>query len=120
MNPEKTLTTLRDELRKFAQERDWQPFHTPKNLAMALIVEAAELVEHFQWLSPEQSASLDEKTQEEVAQELADIQIYLARLADVLGVDLMEAAYRKLAINAAKYPVETARGSAAKYRPNRL
>ncbi len=120
MSQEKTLTTLRDELRNFAQERDWEPFHTPKNLAMALIVEAAELVEHFQWLSPEQSATLDEKKREEVAQELADIQIYLARLADVLGVDLMEAAYRKLAINATKYPVETAQGSAAKYRPNRL
>ncbi len=115
MTQEKTLITLRDELREFAREREWEPFHTPKNLAMALIVEAAELVEHFQWLSPEQSAALDEKALDEVAQEMADIQIYLARLADVLGVDLMDAAYRKLTINAEKYPVEKATGSAAKY-----
>lgn len=120
MSKKKTLTTLRDELRAFAREREWEQFHTPKNLAMALIVEAAELVEHFQWLSPEQSTALEEKTLDEVAMELADIQIYLARLADILGVDLVEAAYRKLTINAAKYPVETARGSAAKARPNRL
>ncbi|MGD9787725.1 MAG: nucleotide pyrophosphohydrolase [Sulfuricellaceae bacterium] len=106
---------LRDKIRAFAREREWEPFHTPKNLAMALIVEAAELVEHFQWLTPEQSAALDEKTREEVAQEVADILIYLTRLADVLGIDLARAADAKLALNARKYPVEKSRGSAAKY-----
>ncbi len=106
---------LRDKVRAFAREREWEPFHTPKNLAMALIVEAAELVEHFQWLSPEQSAALDEKTREEVAQEAADILIYLTRLADVLDIDLAQAADAKLALNARKYPVEKSRGSAAKY-----
>lgn len=113
---DKTLTNLRDQLRVFAREREWEPFHTPKNLAMALIVEAAELVEHFQWLTPEQSARLEAKTREEVEQELADIQIYLTRLADVLGIDLMDAAFRKLQLNAQKYPVEKARGRATKYK----
>jgi NTP pyrophosphatase (non-canonical NTP hydrolase) len=112
---DKTLTTLTEELRHFAAERAWEPFHTPKNLAMALIVEAAELVEHFQWLTPEESASLDAETRSAVEQELADIQIYLTRLADVLGMDLMDAAFRKLTLNAQKYPVEKAKGRASKY-----
>jgi NTP pyrophosphatase (non-canonical NTP hydrolase) len=110
-----SFTQLRDKIRAFAREREWEPFHTPKNLSMALIVEAAELVEHFQWLTPEQSAALDDKTREEVAQEVADILIYLTRLADVLGIDLAQAADNKLALNARKYPVEKSRGSAAKY-----
>jgi len=111
---QRSLDTLRDELRSFATARDWEQFHTPKNLAMALIVEAAELVEHFQWLTPEQSRQLDEPKLEQVRQECADILIYLTRLADVLGVDLLDAAYAKMAINAVKYPVEQARGNAAK------
>lgn len=111
----RNLTDLRDQLRAFAAAREWEPFHTPKNLAMALIVEAAELVEHFQWRTPEQSADLDAKTRDEVGQEIADILIYLTRLADVLDIDLLAAAENKLAINARKYPVEKAKGSSAKY-----
>lgn len=110
----RSLHSLRDDLRAFAAAREWEQFHTPKNLAMALIVEAAELVEHFQWLTPEQSQGLDGAKLEEVRQECADILIYLTRLADVLGVDLLEAAYAKMEINAARYPVDKARGSAAK------
>lgn len=113
--PPETLTDLRDHLRTFAREREWEPFHTPKNLAMALIVEAAELVEHFQWLTPEQSARLEGAARQGVEEELADILIYLTRLADVLDVDLLAAARAKLVRNAEKYPVEKARGRARKY-----
>lgn len=109
-----TLTDLAQALREFALERDWEQFHTPKNLAMALIVETAELVEHFQWLTPQQSLELGADQLEQVRQELADNLIYLTRIADILGIDLIDAAYKKMAINAAKYPVDTARGSAAK------
>ena len=109
-----TLADLAQALREFARERDWEQFHTPKNLAMALIVETAELVEHFQWLTPSQSLELDADKLEQVRQELADNLIYLTRLADVLGIDLMDAAYKKMAINAVKYPADKARGSAAK------
>lgn len=114
MTPD-TLDTLRDTIRAFAAERDWQQFHTPKNLVMALSVEASELMEHFQWLTPEQSTTLDATKRNEVAQELADVLIYLVRLSDVLGVDLAAAAQEKIRINAAKYPVEKAKGLAAKY-----
>lgn len=109
-----TLDDLAQALREFARERDWEQFHTPKNLAMALIVETAELVEHFQWLTPQQSLELNTDKLEQVRQELADNLIYLTRIADVLGIDLMDAAYRKMAINAAKYPADKSRGSAAK------
>ncbi len=109
------LRELRDQLRDFAAARDWQPFHTPKNLAMALAGEAGEVVEHFQWLTAEQSAALDPAQREAVALELADVLLYLVRLADVLGVDLAAAAQRKLAINAERYPVDKARGRADKY-----
>lgn len=101
---ERGLAALRDELRQFARARDWEQFHTPKNLAMALIVEAAELVEQFQWLTPEQSQNPDEEKLEAVRQECADILIYLTRLADILGIDLLDAAKDKLVINAKKYP----------------
>ena len=114
MTPD-TLDTLRDTIRAFAAERDWQQFHTPKNLVMALSVEASELMEHFQWLTTEQSTTLDTTKRNEVAQELADVLIYLVRLSDVLGVDLAAAAQEKIRINAAKYPVEKAKGLAAKY-----
>lgn len=110
-----SLTKLTHKLREFAQERDWEQFHAPKNLAMALIVEAAELAEHFQWLTPEQSDKLDTVQLEEVRQEIGDVLIYLTRIADRLGIDPVDAAHDKMAINAAKYPVELARGSAAKY-----
>lgn len=101
---QRSLEGLRDELRRFAAARDWEQFHTPKNLAMALIVEAAELVEQFQWLTPEQSQNLDADKLEAVRQECADILIYLTRFADMLGIDLLDAAKNKLLINAAKYP----------------
>lgn len=98
------LEALRDEIRAFAAARDWAPFHTPKNLSMALIVEAAELVEQFQWLTPEQSQALSPEKLEAVRQECADILIYLTRFADMLNIDLLDAARDKLEINAAKYP----------------
>ena len=115
MSREASLNALRERLRRFAAERDWQQFHTPKNLAMALSVEAAELLEHFQWLTAEQSARLDAKTRRAVADELADVLLYLTRLADVLDIDLLAAARVKLRLNAKKYPVAKARGNARKY-----
>lgn len=109
------LQDLRDRLRVFAAEREWEPFHTPKNLAMALSVEAAELLEHFQWLTPEASTRLDPETRALVREELADVLLYLVRLADRLEVDLIDAAHDKMRLNALKYPVERARGSSRKY-----
>jgi len=110
------LTMLRERVRRFAEERDWAQFHTPKNLAMALAGEVGELIEHFQWLTPAESAEVmaDPAKARAVADELADVLIYLVRLGDVLGVDLLTAAERKLAENAERYPAEQARGSAAK------
>jgi NTP pyrophosphatase (non-canonical NTP hydrolase) len=110
----KTLDELRQRLRQFARERDWEQFHSPKNLSMALIVEAAELVEHFQWLTQEQSKKLPEKTLREVEQEMADVFIYLNRMADLLGIDLLDAASRKMELNAKKYPAHEVRGKADK------
>ena len=98
------LTTLRDALRSFCAERDWHRFHTPKNLVMALSVEAAELVEHFQWATPEESLNLDDGKRAEVADEIADVLIYLTELADVLGIDPIAAAREKIVKNASKYP----------------
>ena len=109
------LTELRDAMRRFAAERDWDRFHTPKNLVMALSGEAGELIEHFQWLTAEESASLPAPVREEVALEMADVLLYLVRLGDVLGIDLAAAARRKIAINAQRYPVERVRGRAVKY-----
>ena len=109
------LTVLRDALRTFSAERDWDQFHTPKNLAMALAGEAGEVIEHFQWLTADQSAALDDDTRAAVALELADVLLYLVRLADVLDIDLAIAARRKLAINGERYPVGLARGRADKY-----
>ena len=100
----KDLTSLRDALRDFAAARDWRQYHTPKNLAMALIVEAAELVEHFQWATPEQSLTLAPDKAAEVREEVADVLIYLVEIADVLGIDLIAAARDKMAKNAVKYP----------------
>jgi len=110
-----SLENLKTRLREFAAVRDWEQFHSPKNLAMALIVEAAELVEHFQWLTEEQSGDLPSKKLGEVEHELADIQIYLIRLADKLNLDLLKAVDAKIALNELKYPVEKVRGSAKKY-----
>ena len=112
---EDSLLVLRDELRRFAAARDWDQFHSPKNLAIALSVEAAELMEHFQWIREADSASLAPEQKAEISKELADVLLYLIRLADKLNVDLAAAAAAKIAINAAKYPVEKARGSSKKY-----
>lgn len=98
------LDALKLQIRTFAAERDWQRYHTPKNLAMALIVEAAELVEVFQWLTPEQSTNLTEQQHEAVRHEVADVLIYLTKLADVLDIDLLAAASAKIELNALKYP----------------
>jgi len=109
-----SLEQLRGQLADFARRRDWEGFHSPKNLAMALIAEAAELIEHFQWLSQEQSRQLAPEKLAEVRLELADILIYLIRTADVLGVDLISAASDKIAINEHRYPVEKVRGKAGR------
>lgn len=106
------LEQLRQRLARFASERDWDQFHSPKNLSMALIAEAAELVEHFQWLSEQESKNLPTDKQEEVAMELADILIFLIRIADKLQVDLTETTWEKIKINESRYPVDKVRGSA--------
>lgn len=102
-------------LRRFADERDWEQFHAPKNLAAALSVEAAELLEHFQWMTEDASRELPPETLAQVGEEMADVLLYLVRLADKLDVDLVQAARRKMQLNAQKYPVERARGSSRKY-----
>jgi NTP pyrophosphatase (non-canonical NTP hydrolase) len=111
----KTLEQIKTRLREFAAERDWEQFHSPKNLAMALIVEAAELVEHFQWLTEAQSQTLSPERLAEVGQEIADIQIYLIRLADKLDIDIEQAVSDKIKLNEKKYPAEKVRGKAVKY-----
>ncbi len=110
-----SLHSLRARLAAFAAERDWDQFHNPKNLAMAVAAEAGELVAHFQWLTPAQAASLPPATREEVALECADVLLFLLRLCDKLDIDLAAAADRKLALNAMKYPVGKSRGKATKY-----
>src|SRR4051812_43226924 len=114
-NPDDSLEQLRGRLAQFAAERDWDQFHNPKNLAMALAGEAGELIEHFQWLTFEEAQNLPEHTREEVALEAADVLLYLVRLCDRLGIDLAAAAERKLQINARKYPVQVAHGRATKH-----
>jgi NTP pyrophosphatase (non-canonical NTP hydrolase) len=109
------LISLRNTVRQFVSERDWDQFHSPKNLVMALSVEAAELTEHFQWLTEEQSKQLDEQKRKEISHEMADVLVYLIRLADKLDVDLMAAAAEKIALNAEKYPIDKAKGSMRKY-----
>ncbi|MBK6639565.1 MAG: nucleotide pyrophosphohydrolase [Rhodocyclaceae bacterium] len=99
-----SLSALRDELRQFCAARGWHAYHNPKNLSMALIVEAAELVEHFQWATPEECAALDDAKRGEVADEIADVLIYLTELADVLDIDPLQAARAKIVKNAVKYP----------------
>jgi len=113
--PPASLDELAGIIRAFARERDWDQFHTPKNLAMGVAIEAAELMEEFHWLTPEQSAELPPETLAAVRQEMADVFVYLVLLADKLGVDLMAAAAEKIAINAGKYPADTVRGKATKY-----
>lgn len=112
---EERLDILRQRLRDFVRERDWEQFHSPKNLAMAMIVEAAELVEHFQWMTEQESKQLEPQKLAQVEQEIADTFVYLLRLADVLGLDIVDAANRKIDLNALKYPAQKVRGSNAKY-----
>ena len=113
------LLKLRDRLREFAADRNWDQFHNPKNLAMALIAEAGELVEPFQWLTEEQSKRLDSKQLSHVQDEVADVFIYLVRLADKLGIDLIESANKKIDLNNERYPVSDSYGSAKKTKHTR-
>lgn len=109
------VSNLKSKLNKFVSERDWKKYHNPKDLAISISIEAAELLEHFQWRD---SVSVDEKVRanlEDIKDEMADIYIYLLEMSDVLGVDLIEAANKKLDKNAKKYPVEKAKGNAKKY-----
>ena len=109
------MKELIKKLRKFADERDWEQFHSPKNLSMALTVEVGEILECFQWLTEEQSKNLDPEALRRVKEEIGDVQIYLARLADQLGFSPLEAAEEKLKQNKKKYPIEKAKGKAKKY-----
>ena len=115
MKPIDSLETLHRRLNEFVAERDWDQFHYPKNVAMALAAEAGELLEHFLWLTPEQSDQLSKETLAEVELEAADVLFFLVRFCDRLGIDLLQAAEKKLAINEKKYPVAKARGKATKY-----
>jgi NTP pyrophosphatase (non-canonical NTP hydrolase) len=110
-----TFEALAARLAEFARERDWDQFHSPKNLAMALAGETGELLEHFQWLTEAQSRDLPPDVKHAVALEMADVLLYLVRLADKLDVDLVETAHRKIGLNALKYPAERFRGSSRKY-----
>ena len=106
---------LAGRLAAFARERDWEQFHSPKNLARAVAAESAELLEHFQWLTEAQSRELAPAQRDQATLEMADVLLYLVRLADQLGVDLLDAAHRKIGLNAEKYPVDKARGHSRKY-----
>jgi NTP pyrophosphatase (non-canonical NTP hydrolase) len=110
-----SLDDLAAKLQRFAQARDWQPFHSPKNLAAALSVEAGELLEHFQWLGEAQSRELSPEKRQAVGAELADVLLYLIQLASALGLDPVAEAEKKLALNERRYPVERSRGSSAKW-----
>lgn len=110
-----SIDALRARVNTFVEERDWAQFHSPKNLAMAMIVEAAEVVEHFQWMTEADSRQLDAETRQKVGQELADTFVYLMRIAEVCNIDLIAAANAKIDLNAQKYPVEKCKGSNAKY-----
>ena len=111
------IEELQDRLQHFADERDWDQFHTPKNLVMALCGEVGELIEIFQWLTEEESKDIvqDARKMEQVEEEIADIQVYVLRLAHKLGVDIERAVEKKMRKNAEKYPVHLARGNAKKY-----
>jgi NTP pyrophosphatase (non-canonical NTP hydrolase) len=109
------LEVLRARIATFVAERDWEQFHNPKNLAMSVAIEAAEVMEYFQWLTPAQALDLPAGTREDVALECADVLLYLLRLCDKLDIDLAAAAGRKLVLNAQKYPVDKARGKMTKY-----
>lgn len=115
MPSDDSIPQLAQRLQAFADAREWAPFHSPKNLASALIVEAGELLEHFQWMTEAQSRQLSADKKQQVAHEMADVLLYLVQLSSVLGVDLMVAAREKMAINETRYPVEQARGSSRKH-----
>ncbi len=112
---EDSFDKIKHQLREFASERDWEQFHSPKNLAMALNVEAGELLEHFQWLTEDESQQLDDARLTEIADEIADVQVYLIRLADRLNVDIPKSVAAKMVKNGEKYPVDLVRGRADKY-----
>ena len=114
-SPMNSLDALRDALQRFAAERDWDQFHSPKNLAIALSVEASELLEHFQWITESESKLLPPEKLEKVRDEMADVLIYLVRLSDKLAVDLLKVAFEKIDKNARKYPADRVRGSSKKY-----
>ena len=105
-----SLSDLNTLLKKFSIDRNWEQFHDPKNLSMALIAEAAELVEHFQWLTPEQSQTLSQDKRTEVSHEMADILIYLIRLSERLDIDIIKAANNKMEINQKRFPIEQVKG----------
>lgn len=109
------MEKIKNRLRTFASDRDWEQFHSPKNLVMALSVEVAELMEHFQWLTEEKSRTLTGRTLEDVTDEIADVQLYLIQLADKLDVNILEAAANKVSKNEEKYPADKVRGSSKKY-----
>ncbi len=109
------MEELLKNIRQFNEERDWGQFHSPKNLAMSLAIETAEVMEHFQWLTQEQSSNLPTDKKKEISEELADVMIYLVNLADKLNIDLLKAAQMKIEKNRKKYPVTKAKGSYKKY-----
>ncbi len=109
------IEQIQKQLSEFASDRDWEQFHTPKNLTMALSVESSELVEIFQWLTPEQSRNLSDKQMNAVNEEVADVAIYLLRLCDVLGINLSDVVENKIKVNGEKYPVDLSKGNAKKY-----
>ena len=110
-----TFDELAGRLSAFARDRDWEQFHSPKNLAMAVAAEAGELLEHFQWLTDAESRELPTPQRDRAALEMADVLLYIVRLADQLGVDLVTVAHRKIDLNAEKYPVDRSRGHSRKY-----
>ena len=111
----KDIKSIQDNVNRFAEERDWDKFHSPKNLSMALSIEAAELMEHFQWLTERESYQLTPETYNQVKDEIADVQVYLARIADKLNIDILDAVTEKMVKNEKKYPIDKSYGSARKY-----
>ncbi len=109
------IDSLNERIRKFVEDRDWEQYHSPKNLAMAMIVEASELVEIFQWMTEEESHNLEPDKLRRVEEEIADVTVYLMRIADQLNINLYEAIDRKLNLNEKKYPADLVRGKSKKY-----
>jgi NTP pyrophosphatase (non-canonical NTP hydrolase) len=109
------LDQIRRRIRKFRDARDWMQFHSPKNLACSISIEANELLEHFQWSTPKESLAIARKKKTEISHEIADVAVYLIELADNLGIDLAQAIAEKMAHNEAKYPADKVRGSSKKY-----